>query len=138
MSRTIVDSDQLLGMDKVPSSMVVVGAGVIGIEYDSEPVGNKLGDLQPIGICTIPEVSFVGRTENELTSEKVPFEVGISRYRELLMIELQTPPHQDRGRAENRRHDRHDHERNCRVHIRVNRPEGGRDKWDPGSEVGNH
>src|SRR6476620_8656842 len=39
-----------------------------------EPVGNKLGDLQPIGIYTIPEVSYVGRTEAELTSEKVPFE----------------------------------------------------------------
>src|SRR5207342_1005557 len=32
---TIVDSDQILGMDKVPASMVVVGAGVIGIEYAS-------------------------------------------------------------------------------------------------------
>ena len=41
-----------------------------------EPVGNKLGDLQPIGIYTIPEISFVGRTEEELTKENVPFEVG--------------------------------------------------------------
>jgi len=32
---TIVDSDQILGLDKVPASMVVVGAGVIGIEYAS-------------------------------------------------------------------------------------------------------
>lgn len=48
-----------------------------------EPVGNKLGDLQPIGIYTIPEISYVGRTEEELTRETVPFEVGISRYREL-------------------------------------------------------
>src|SRR6478736_8663016 len=32
---TIVDSDQILGIDRVPSSMVVVGAGVIGIEYAS-------------------------------------------------------------------------------------------------------
>jgi NAD(P) transhydrogenase len=31
--KTIVDSDQVLNMDKVPASMVVVGAGVIGIEY---------------------------------------------------------------------------------------------------------
>ena len=30
-----MDSDQILGLDKVPSSMVVVGAGVIGIEYAS-------------------------------------------------------------------------------------------------------
>ncbi len=39
--------------------------------------------LQPIGIYTIPEISYVGRTEDQLTTERVPFEVGISRYREL-------------------------------------------------------
>ena len=39
--------------------------------------------LQPIGIYTIPEISFVGRTEDELTAQRIPFEVGVSRYREL-------------------------------------------------------
>ncbi|MFD0665338.1 Si-specific NAD(P)(+) transhydrogenase [Thermocatellispora tengchongensis] len=39
--------------------------------------------LQPIGIYTIPEISFIGRTEDELTQQQVPFEVGVSRYREL-------------------------------------------------------
>ncbi|MBM9468828.1 Si-specific NAD(P)(+) transhydrogenase [Nakamurella leprariae] len=48
-----------------------------------EPVGSKLGDLQPIGIYTIPEISYVGRTEDQLTAENVPFEVGVARYREL-------------------------------------------------------
>jgi NAD(P) transhydrogenase len=48
-----------------------------------EPLGNKLGDLQPIGIYTIPELSFVGRTEEDLTSANVPFEVGVARYKEL-------------------------------------------------------
>jgi NAD(P) transhydrogenase len=38
---------------------------------------------QPIGIYSIPEISFVGRTEDELTEDCVPFEVGVSRYREL-------------------------------------------------------
>ena len=38
---------------------------------------------QPIGIYSIPEISFVGRTEDELTDDCVPFEVGVSRYREL-------------------------------------------------------
>ncbi|MEV6010574.1 Si-specific NAD(P)(+) transhydrogenase [Streptomyces sp. NPDC051976] len=47
-----------------------------------EPV-HGLQDLQPIGIYTIPEVSFIGRTEDQLTDELVPFEVGVSRYREL-------------------------------------------------------
>ena len=40
-------------------------------------------ELQPIGIYSIPEVSYVGATEVELTRESVPYEVGVSRYREL-------------------------------------------------------
>ncbi|MGW0996821.1 Si-specific NAD(P)(+) transhydrogenase [Streptomyces sp. NPDC002520] len=47
-----------------------------------EPVG-RMHNLQPIGIYTIPEISFVGRTEDQLTEDRVPFEVGIARYREL-------------------------------------------------------
>lgn len=39
--------------------------------------------IQPIGIYSIPEISFVGQTEDQLTEECVPFEVGVSRYREL-------------------------------------------------------
>ncbi len=48
----------------------------------NEPA-NELHGLQPIGIYTIPEISYCGKTEAELTHESVPFEVGISRYREL-------------------------------------------------------
>ncbi len=36
----------------------------------------------PIGIYAIPEISMVGRTEQELTTAKVPYEVGIARYRD--------------------------------------------------------
>jgi NAD(P) transhydrogenase len=44
---------------------------------------HQMGHLQPIGIYSIPEISFIGRTEDQLTKENVPFEVGVSRYREL-------------------------------------------------------
>jgi NAD(P) transhydrogenase len=47
-----------------------------------EPV-NPMPELQPIGIYTIPEISYVGRTEDQLTEDCVPFEVGVARYREL-------------------------------------------------------
>jgi NAD(P) transhydrogenase len=47
-----------------------------------EPV-RAMHQLQPIGIYSIPEISFVGRTEDELTEASVPFEVGVARYREL-------------------------------------------------------
>lgn len=40
-------------------------------------------ELQPIGIYSIPEVSYVGATEVDLTDGSVPYEVGVSRYREL-------------------------------------------------------
>jgi NAD(P) transhydrogenase len=44
---------------------------------------NELAALQPIGIYTIPEISYCGATEAELTSSAVPYEVGTARYREL-------------------------------------------------------
>ncbi|WP_433517031.1 Si-specific NAD(P)(+) transhydrogenase [Nonomuraea sp. CA-143628] len=47
-----------------------------------EPV-EETNELPPIGIYTIPEISFVGKSEDDLTRDKIPFEVGISRYREL-------------------------------------------------------
>jgi len=37
----------------------------------------------PYGIYTIPEISICGQTEEQLTKDKVPYEVGISRYGEL-------------------------------------------------------
>jgi NAD(P) transhydrogenase len=40
-------------------------------------------ELQPIGIYSIPEVSYVGHTEVDLTKDSIPYEVGVSRYREL-------------------------------------------------------
>lgn len=40
-------------------------------------------NLVPYGIYTIPEVSMVGQTEEQLTRDKVPYEVGHARYAEL-------------------------------------------------------
>jgi NAD(P) transhydrogenase len=47
-----------------------------------EPL-HAVGQWQPIGIYSIPEISFIGRTEEQLTTQNVPFEVGVARYREL-------------------------------------------------------
>jgi len=57
--------------------------GRLAASYAFGEPANELQRLQPIGIYTIPEISFCGKVEAELTSESVPFEVGISRYREL-------------------------------------------------------
>src|SRR5579884_3818403 len=37
----------------------------------------------PYGIYTIPEISFIGKTEEQLTEEDVPYEVGVAYYREI-------------------------------------------------------
>jgi NAD(P) transhydrogenase len=47
-----------------------------------EPV-TQLPELVPIGIYAIPEISYVGRTEEELTEAQVPYVTGVAWYREL-------------------------------------------------------
>ena len=39
--------------------------------------------LMPYGIYTIPEISVIGKTEQELSEEGVPYEIGIGRFREV-------------------------------------------------------
>jgi len=46
------------------------------------PATNSVSSL-PYGIYTIPEISMIGKTEQQLTAEKIPYEVGIARYEEL-------------------------------------------------------
>ncbi len=44
---------------------------------------NPMVDHFPIGIYSIPELSMVGKTEEDLTRTKVPYETGIARYKEI-------------------------------------------------------
>jgi len=55
----------------------LASADAFGIPVTSIP------ELLPIGIYSIPEISFVGKTEAELTEAAIPYEVGVSHYREL-------------------------------------------------------
>ena len=45
--------------------------------------GKMPSHLIPYGIYTIPEISMVGYTEEQLTQAKTPYEVGLARYAEL-------------------------------------------------------
>jgi NAD(P) transhydrogenase len=40
-------------------------------------------ELLPYGIYTIPEISYVGRNEEELTEQDIPYEIGKARYDEI-------------------------------------------------------
>ena len=48
---------------------------------DTSVVSNP--SYYPYGIYTIPEISFIGKTEEQLTEEDVPYEVGVAYYREI-------------------------------------------------------
>ena len=48
----------------------------------------RLVDDIPTGIYTSPEISSVGRTERELTSERVPYEVGHALFRSLARAQI--------------------------------------------------
>jgi NAD(P) transhydrogenase len=55
-----------------------VAAGrAFGVTLFSKPA------FYPYGIYTIPEISFIGKTEEQLTDEDVPYEVGVAYYREI-------------------------------------------------------
>jgi len=42
----------------------------------------------PFGIYTIPEISMIGPTEEELTKQSIPYETGIARFRELARTQI--------------------------------------------------
>jgi NAD(P) transhydrogenase len=55
----------------------IAAAGAFGKDVVSNPAS------YPYGIYTIPEISFIGKTEDQLTDEDVPYEVGVAYYREI-------------------------------------------------------
>ena len=55
----------------------IAAGNVCGIPLHSNP------NYYPYGIYTIPEISFIGKTEEQLTDEDVPYEVGVAYYREI-------------------------------------------------------
>ncbi len=42
----------------------------------------------PTGIYTLPEISSVGKTEKELTAEKVPYEIGHAHFKDLARAQI--------------------------------------------------
>ena len=55
----------------------LAAAHAFGVEPRAMP------ELLPFGIYSIPEISYVGKNEHELTEASVPYEVGVAHYREL-------------------------------------------------------
>ena len=54
---------------------------------DGESQWDLIRDM-PTGIYTSPEISSVGRTERELTNEKIPYEVGRAMFRSIARAQI--------------------------------------------------
>lgn len=55
----------------------IAACNAFGVSYTSER------SLFPYGIYSVPEIAMVGQTEETLTENRVPYEIGVARYREI-------------------------------------------------------
>jgi NAD(P) transhydrogenase len=55
----------------------IAAARAFGVQVQTDP------ESYPYGIYTIPQISFIGKTEEQLTDADVPYEVGVAYYREI-------------------------------------------------------
>ena len=71
----------VIGFPSLASVSMEQGRIAVARAYN-KPV-NSSPAYFPFGIYTIPEISFIGKTEEQLTDEDVPYEVGVAYYREI-------------------------------------------------------
>jgi NAD(P) transhydrogenase len=77
----IFAAGDVIGFPSLASVSMEQGRIAAGRAFDIPLHSNP--DNYPYGIYTIPEISFIGKTEEQLTEEDVPFEVGVAYYREI-------------------------------------------------------
>ena len=77
----IAAAGDVIGFPSLASASMEQGrvavCNLFGIPYRSRP------EFLPFGIYSIPEISMVGRTEQELRQQKIPYEIGIARLSDL-------------------------------------------------------
>jgi NAD(P) transhydrogenase len=77
----IFAAGDVIGFPSLASVSMEQGRIAAGRAF-SVPLQSKPA-FYPYGIYTIPEISFIGKTEEQLTDEDVPYEVGVAYYREI-------------------------------------------------------
>jgi NAD(P) transhydrogenase len=77
----IYAAGDVVGFPSLASVSMEQGRVAVCHAFD-EPVAS-VPELFPYGIFSIPEISFVGKTEEQLTELAVPYEIGIANYREI-------------------------------------------------------
>ncbi|HEY1217907.1 MAG TPA: Si-specific NAD(P)(+) transhydrogenase [Bryobacteraceae bacterium] len=76
----IFAAGDVIGFPSLASVSMEQGRIAAARAFGLEIVSNRA--TYPYGIYTIPEISFIGKTEEQLTEEDAPYEVGLAYYRE--------------------------------------------------------
>ncbi|CEA05519.1 soluble pyridine nucleotide transhydrogenase [Pseudomonas saudimassiliensis] len=86
----IYAAGDVIGWPSLASAAFDQGRSAAGniVENDSW----RFVDDVPTGIYTIPEISSLGKTERELTSEKVPYEVGQAFFKNMARAQISCEP----------------------------------------------
>ena len=79
---TIFAGGDVIGFPSLASVSMEQGRIASARAFGDESVLSN-PSFYPYGIWTIPEISFLGKTEEQLTEEDVPYEVGVAYYREI-------------------------------------------------------
>jgi len=78
----IFAAGDVIGFPSLASVSMEQGRIAVERAFGDEVVQSN-PSFYPYGIYTIPEISFIGKTEEQLTEEDVPYEVGVAYYREI-------------------------------------------------------
>jgi NAD(P) transhydrogenase len=82
----IYAAGDVIGFPALASTSMEQGRRAVGHAFG---VGeHQLSNVFPYGIYGIPEISMVGKTEQQLTEEGIPYEAGIASYKELARGQL--------------------------------------------------
>jgi NAD(P) transhydrogenase len=79
----IYAAGDVIGFPSLASTSMEQGRRAICHALGQGDVGNYNTSLFPYGIYAIPEISMVGKTEEQLTQEGIPYESGVAHYREI-------------------------------------------------------
>ena len=71
----------VIGFPSLASVSMEQGRMAVGMAYGAQVSSNPA--YYPYGIYTVPEISFVGKTEEQLTQADIPYEAGVAYYREV-------------------------------------------------------
>ena len=70
----------IIGFPSLASASMEQGRHAVAHAFDQ--FAADLGDI-PYGLFTVPEISLIGKNEQQLTAEHAPYEVGLARFSEI-------------------------------------------------------